>query len=318
MRNRDKFYNRYAASINKAINYIQENLDLPISLEKISKVTGFSQFHFHRIFSVLMGESIGSFIRRIRLEKAASFLYYYPDKSITEIAYDCGFSSSQLFARSFKEQFLKTPSEYRKLSLTNTLFSKENHTISKKWKVPNFTISYTSTQGRPNLIFKSINMKVEVVDFPDMPVAYVRHIGPYKGNPNLFGELFDKMCKWAGARGLLNENMKMFSIYYDNPDVTDTSKLRLDVCVSVPKGTKTEGEVSSQVIKGGKYAVAQFTVKTPEEYQEVWDKVYKEWLPESGFQPDDKPSFEMYDSDCKTKEGEYEHVVKICLPVKPA
>jgi AraC family transcriptional regulator len=67
-----------------------------------------------------------------------------------------------------------------------------------------------------------IQTNVEVKDVPEMYVAYVRYIGPYAGNQELFGSLFNKLCTWAGPRGLLNfPETKMLTIYRDNPEITD-------------------------------------------------------------------------------------------------
>ena len=71
---------------------------------------------------------------------------------------------------------------------------------------------------------KSLN--VDVKEIPEMHVAYVRHIGPYKGDPALFERLFTKLFMWAGARDLLHiPEAKVMSVYHDNPEVTDESKL---------------------------------------------------------------------------------------------
>ena len=45
-------------------------------------------------------------------------------------------------------------------------------------------------------------IQVEVKDMPELHVAYVRHIGPYKGNSQVFENLFGKLMKWAGPRDL--------------------------------------------------------------------------------------------------------------------
>jgi AraC family transcriptional regulator len=41
-----------------------------------------------------------------------------------------------------------------------------------------------------------------------------------------------------------------------------------------------------------------------------------EWLPESGYQPDDRPAYELYHNDPKTHpQGKF--IIDICMPVKP-
>ncbi len=94
----------YVQSINKVIDYIEENISEELKLDMLAEVADFSVYHFHRIFQAFMGESLGSFVKRIRLEKAITLLQYYPEKTITDIAMDVGYWSSQAFARAFKDQ----------------------------------------------------------------------------------------------------------------------------------------------------------------------------------------------------------------------
>ena len=127
--------------------------------------------------------------------------------------------------------------------------------------------------------------------------------------------LFNKLYTWAGPRNLLTKDTNYYCIYYDEPEVTDESKLRIDVCMNVPEDTEVSGEIGKQAIKGGQYAVARCVIKDPKEYEKYWSDLYKNWLPSSGYQPDAKPPFEMYSSDCKKENDEM--IVDICMPVIP-
>jgi len=60
-------------------------------------------------------------------------------------------------------------------------------------------------------------------------------------------------------------------------------------------------------------AVANFELSAPEEYQDAWFALCGGWLPESGYQPDDRPSFELYLND-SNKHPEGKHIVDIYLP----
>jgi len=91
----------YIVRINRVIDYIDMNITKKLSLAELAAVDCFSLYHFHRIFSAMVGETLYSFIKRLRLEKAAALLLQNPRKSVTEIALECGFSSSSAFARSF-------------------------------------------------------------------------------------------------------------------------------------------------------------------------------------------------------------------------
>ena len=156
----------------------------------------------------------------------------------------------------------------------------------------------------------------EVKDMPELTVAYIRHIGPYMGDQELFGKLFNKLMAWAGPRSLLRfPETRMMTIYHDNPDTTDESKLRTDAGITVPEDTQVEGEIGKARIPAGKYAVAHFEI-TPDQYIDAWAAVYGEWLPKNGYQPEDGPCYESYLNDPK-QHPEGKHIVDIYIPVKP-
>lgn len=70
----------YTARINRVIDYIEANIDKDLSLEELANVAHFSPFHFHRIFSAMVGETLNGFTQRIRIEKAAAKLVLNPKK----------------------------------------------------------------------------------------------------------------------------------------------------------------------------------------------------------------------------------------------
>ena len=156
---------------------------------------------------------------------------------------------------------------------------------------------------------------VSVEERPEMTVAYVRYVGPYKNDARLFEKLFGQLFQWAGPRNLLTPETRSLIIYHDNPEITDESKLRVSVCITVPEGTAVDGEIGKMVIPAGKYAAARFELATGE-YQEAWDWVFSAWLPESGYLPDERPCFELYHNDPATH-PEGKCILDICIGVKP-
>lgn len=295
----------YITRVNKVIDYIDQHLDHELTLDLLSRVANFSAFHFHRIFKALLNEALNKYIQRVRIEKAANQLSFDPKKSIQAIAFDCGFSSSQFFARVFKEYFKQKPSEWRSENIFN---SKKIHTDRKIMEEIDLPIAYTDS--------KMVELHVEVKNLPDMDVAYVRNIGPYKGDPDLYQKLFSKLFKWANSRDLLDfDTTKVIALYNDNPNITDESKLRVTACITIPEHTEVDSYVGKLKISGGKYAIAHFEL-FEDEFESAWDLVYAGWLPESGYQPDDKPAFEICYNDPNTDPAG-KHIVDICIPVKP-
>lgn len=162
----------------------------------------------------------------------------------------------------------------------------------------------------------NISFNVEVKEIPDLHVVYIRHTGPYKGDPLLFQRLFEKLFKWANARGLVNfPETQMITVYHDNPEITDENKLRKSVCLTAPENTEVDGEIGKMKVSGGKYAVGHFELKA-DQYQDAWNMIYGKWLPESGYQPDDRACFELYLNNPE-EHPEKLHVVDIYIPVKP-
>ncbi len=111
---REDTLRRYEARINRVIDYIVADPAREFTLDELAGAAPFSRFHFHRIFAGLVGDTLQSFIRRLRMDRAANMLAFAPDVSVTGVAMFCGFSSSQNFARAFRERFGMTPSEYRR------------------------------------------------------------------------------------------------------------------------------------------------------------------------------------------------------------
>src|SRR3981081_1258272 len=74
----------YAARMNRVVDYIQKHLAEPLDLEQLAAVACFSSFHFHRLFRAWMGETLQSFVHRLRLERAAQSLVFDRFRSISD------------------------------------------------------------------------------------------------------------------------------------------------------------------------------------------------------------------------------------------
>jgi len=102
----------YVQKFNHTLEYIDSHYMEDISLESIAAMSGFSKFHFSRLFKQYTDYTFCDYLcfRRI---KAAEELLTIPDFSITDVAMQAGFSSISTFNRLFKQQKGCTPSEYR-------------------------------------------------------------------------------------------------------------------------------------------------------------------------------------------------------------
>jgi len=293
----------YVGRINRVIDYIRANLIGDLSLEALAQVANFSPYHFHRLFTAIVGETVNAHIRRIRMQRAASQLIYNPKLSITRIATDCGFSSPSSFARDFRRAFDMSASQFRTGGHDSVAKFREG--------LQQEGVEFLADSG-PRTEWSAMEFSVEVKTMPEFHVAYIRHVGRY----NLIGNAFERLMRWAGPRGLLRfPETSMLAIYHDGPGVTPVAQLRSDACVSVPVGTPVDGEVGTMTIPGGKFAVAHIEID-PMQYGEAWDRLIGDWLPRSGYQPDDRLCYEMYLND-PDQHPEKKHIVDICEPIRP-
>src|ERR1700722_16682468 len=156
-----KANSEYAQRIDRVIDYLRRNLDRPVKLAELASVACFSEFHFHRIFRAVSGETLNSFTNRLRLEKAARLLRY-SDQSLTDVAFDCGFSSSATFSRAFRSSYDTSPSQFRKSGeIKNSKICKELFTGQE------YVLPMSAEEKRAAF-------PVRFIDFPERPVAYFR------------------------------------------------------------------------------------------------------------------------------------------------
>ncbi len=304
----------YVGRINRVMDYIQANLAGDLRLETLAQVASFSPFHFHRVFKSVVGETLNDFVRRMRVGAAAARLLNNPRASITEIAVACGYSSPSAFAREFRNAFAMSASEFRKggrdaVRKIRQVKSKDGQAKSKTERDSSPSSPYTAAIEDTRRI--PMKFSVEVKQMPEWNVVYARHIGAY----NKIGEAFDRVFKWAGPRSLIRfPETKSLAVYHDSPEVTDASKLRSDACLTVPPGTKVDGDIGTMKIPGGLFAVAHVEMDVTQ-FGEAWDKLM-EWMPTSGYQPDHRMCYEVYLNDPDTH-PEKKWLVDICEPVRP-
>ncbi|AGP33111.1 AraC family transcriptional regulator [Sorangium cellulosum] len=316
----DRSRAEYQKRVNRVIDYIQAHPGEELSLETLAAVAAFSPFHFHRVFKSMTGENLREFIQRTRLETAASHLTLRPHADVLEIALENGFSSASAFARAFKERFGMSASAWRNggaaaARKARQADRKPGEVDRNPGKAAACAVAQDdASSGTDARQDEEKIMNVTVKTLPSYHVAYVRSVGPY-GPGKSVAEAWQRLIRWASARDLWTPDRICLGIAHDNPKVTDPSKCRHDASIVIPDGFKADGEVNVTDIAGGKYAAGLF-VDEASTIGAAWDRLFAEWLPQSGYQPDHRPCFELYQGefhDPKTNTYRCE----LCLPVRP-
>ncbi len=310
----EKSLQEYKARIQRAVDHVEKNIADRISLAVLAEVSCFSSYHFHRIFHAFVGETPGEFVNRIRLEKAASRLITYPSEQITEIVFKCGFASSPAFARAFREYFGCSASEWRGGRLEGV-----NNGDSGKANDEQREISSTSSACRPDdensrsiaERMEEMLVKTEIKSMPSFHLAYLECLHGYNEK---IGKFFDRLCRWAGPRGLLTDDARFIGIAPYDPKAAASDKCRHYACMTVPAYIVSEEEIGVADIPAARCVVARFE-GVQGEIAYAYDELFGKFIPENGYQPADLPAYEIYYNDPQNASGK-EFTLDLCVPVE--
>ena len=97
--------------LHKLMGYISANLDKKISLDDLSKISGYSKFHLGRLFEAQIGMTLGQYIRIQKLGSGMMTIAM-TDKGILEIALSNGYESHASFTKEFKKLFGVSPGAF--------------------------------------------------------------------------------------------------------------------------------------------------------------------------------------------------------------
>jgi AraC family transcriptional regulator len=303
----------YEKRVNRVIDYVRQHLAEELTLATLARVAAFSPFHFHRVFASITGETLFGFIRQ-RIEKAAGALLSGRDRSILEVALDHGFSSAATFARAFRAHFGMSATQWRGGGAERWRDRQERERKPGK-QVRNR--GKARARGRPDTSRKPTReapMNVHVRQLPAYHVAYMRYVGPY--GPHGIPELWTRLRRWMETRELPLEATVRLGVAHDDPRITAAEQCRYDACVVVDPSFAPDRWVNVMDIPAGRYAVSEFT-GGPHEIGDVWDRVFSAWLPTSGYQPDDRPCFEVYRGRPTAAAAPGTLHCELCLPVRP-
>ncbi len=286
--------NDYCRRINAVTNHVAGSLDRTHSIEELAAVAHFSKFHFHRIFHALTGETVARMVTRLRLEGAAATLIYKKDHTVTRVAMDHGYTSSANFTKAFTKHFGCPPSAYRSLHPRTLEFSKNGKDMAAN----------TSNDG-------VLEYRVEIVSQPVFELAYLRRIGGYEHRE--IDRMHRQINNWVKARDCEAKVSMSLGITWSDSHIAHEERWRYDACRAVKSGTKGDGLVGIQVLKEGRIAQLEISLAANDSYDlsPHWNWFLGSWLPTSGHELADSPSYEIYDEE----EAKDRFTVRLCLPL---
>jgi AraC family transcriptional regulator len=288
----------YTQRINRVIDYLRANLDRQVKLEELARVACFSEFHFHRIFGAVSGETLNSFTNRLRLEKAARLLRY-SEQSLTDIALDCGFSSSATFSRAFRSGYDTSPSQFRKNGEI-----KKSKICKELFSAQEYLLPMTAAEKRAAF-------PVRLIDVPERQVAYIRVANAFEMERVLAA--LETMIAWAKSQNIFSQGT-LFGMSVDDPHVTPKHLYRYEVCLASSLPFECLEGMSQLKMPAMRYAVTTVsgdirTVTTATDY------LFRGWLIHSDYEPEHAPGLEVFLN--KEKAMDWSHFeLDLCIPVR--
>ncbi len=235
---------------------------MPPNLDEVAQLSAFSKFHFHRLFKQFTGETLNQFTKRIRLERAAFILMFHKDRTITDVALSCGFSTSQNFSTAFKKYFNITPKAYKENKGCQGVIVHDPLVVAK--------------------------YDIELIYIDSFKVVYERNFGTYSN------ENFNIKRKKVSSK---HPNEKCIGIFWDDPTITLGNSCRYDYGYIINSNAEYK-EVATQTIEANRYIVLTLNIDNIDTIDSVkiWDYLYTNWLLRHGYIPDTLFCFETIHS----------------------
>ncbi|WP_343209036.1 AraC family transcriptional regulator [Anaerolentibacter hominis] len=281
--------------IERAIEYIEGHLHENIGLDDVSREVGYSYYHMTRLFSSVLGESVGRYINRRRLYNASGELLH-SSRRILDIALESGFESPEAFCRAFKAAFGSSPIEYRKAGL--------DLVVSAKKQLASEDVAH---------IANNISRTPEILVLKETRVAGIRGTASLFNNqlPQLWEQFlhrYKKIYDTAGIGYSICETRR--TAYNEEGDVS------FGVLAGCPVGENDSipEALTEKTLSAGRYAV--FTHRgTLANLFKTYQYIYGIWLTAAKEELDDREDFEVYEHAVLSLDDP-DNEVKIYIPVK--
>jgi len=285
--------NLYRQRITLALDYIEQHLDKTLPLDHVAQQSFFSPFHFHRIFRGVMNETLNNYIARRRVERAANLLVVKPNLSITDIALDCGFSSSANFAKAFKKHFGFSASNIRQPveGQSGTLGA----IVKKYGKSFNPTTMYPQHFGSTKEM-ERLALLVELTDNPLINLCTLASVGGYQ--PEAIFATWEQLIAWGEQQGITLAKQQRLALCFDNPAVTPIDKCRYQAALVVSENQSVDAPFIANSLPAGTYA-RLYIKGSLEQVEDAQKRLFSDWLPNSEFEPDNLPMIEHYLNDVR-------------------
>lgn len=270
----------WVETLNRAIDYIEDNLLDDISLSEIASHVYISNAHLQKGFSALAGITIGEYVRNRRLSLAGLELTH-KNVRIIDVAMKYGYKTSESFSKAFSRFHGFAPSMARQNSADLKSYSR--------------------------LIIKIIMEGGTIMDYRIVERETFSVVAKIEGLKA--EEIAEEILPAWSIHGEMSQDFK--SLLHVTGDSTGSSQEMAEG--EVPEGEVPEGYEVWQVPKYT-WAVFKCVGPAPQAIEEMWKRIYSEWLPQAKYEILASVGPQVIHS--KGDTGSPDHMSEIWLPVK--
>lgn len=257
-------------------------------LAELAALAHLSEFHFHRIYRAMTGETPAATVRRLRLARAVPNLAD-ASGSVTAAAGAAGYASGPAFTRALKAETGMTADAAR--------------------QDEEFMDALIAHLREPGGAASSAPIRVEIASFEPFEVVALRNVGDYAELNHAYSRLFEAVLAVAAPEQIRG----IWGVHYDDPATATAEDCRFACCLQIddlemaPPGLETltlGGQAVATAVHHGSYDDIGTSI----------DALYQSVIHVLGREIGPTPVFVHYRQDPEeTPENELEAL--ICLPL---
>lgn len=276
-----------------SIEYIESHLDNELLLDEIAAVACMSRFHFQRMFRMLTDYAVSEYIRNRRITVAAQELVHSKSKVI-DVAMKYGYESPESFTKAFRRIHGISPSDAKKHSQSLKAYPKISFQIQLK--------------GDVEMDYKIVEKDAFTVVGKSIRTTTIggennRKIAAFWNESNRNG-LSKQLAKNCGPLGLLGICIDF-----------DKQQENLTYLIAAEKNSdQIPVDWETRQIPAATWAIFPVHGAMPNAMPKVWERIFSEWFPATGYEHSGGPEMEVYVSDADPYSKDY--YSEIWVPVK--
>ncbi|RQO63749.1 hypothetical protein DBV14_02485 [Variovorax sp. KBW07] len=289
---------RYLDLLSRAAAHIDTHLADPLDGRELADMAAMSRYHFHRIFRAYFGTTVGGYITWRRLQRACELLAS-DAAPVHRIALEVGYESAQALAKAMRRELDTTPIAVRAgdAPCWQQLFDRRPATD-------------------PLESHDDALLKPQMLDVQALPILTATGRGMDDGNMRQAAvQAFDELVPAIRHAELLPRVQSWLALFPDEPQGPEDQQARMlcgavfDHHLTERRGNATQppvalaGTLAWWHLPAGRYAV--FSHRGAHSLlHRVWNAVYRDWLPATGYALRDSPCFVHYVNDPRLPLGD--------------